>query len=251
MKFVLTRRKLIALLLCVTMVFCFAPFGPLAAFGEDGDLTADAPASDAIDSSSEGNETTGEGTDSDIPADEATGEETDPDTPIDETSGDGTDSDIPDDEETTEGTGGGTEEMPDGEENQPVDGEQQEEEIVGNDVPKTEAPAENAHVDGCSDECDGVDCTCPCHLYERFMACETYEELMEMIEATPEEELLALTEDEVMRIKAKIIELEPEPLPPVVLEEDDAEADEPFISEIIYPTVNFDFVAPLGAPVVG
>lgn len=34
MKFVLTRRKLIALLLCVTMLFSIAPFGPLAAFGE-------------------------------------------------------------------------------------------------------------------------------------------------------------------------------------------------------------------------
>lgn len=84
------------------------------------------------------------------------------------------------------------------------------------------------------------------------MACETFEELMMLIEATPEEALLALTEDEVMQIEAKIAELEPEPLPPVVEEDSDImTTDEPVESEIIYPTVNFTNVAPFGDPVVG
>lgn len=85
-------------------------------------------------------------------------------------------------------------------------------------------------------------------LFDRLMKCENYVELMEMIEATPEKELMALTEEQVARIEEKIRTLEPQPLPEVIIEETD---DEPVVSEIIYPTVNFDNVAPFGAPVVG
>lgn len=96
--------------------------------------------------------------------------------------------------------------------------------------------------------------TCPCHelsLFERLMACETLWDLYTLAEATPEEELLALTDDENAQIRAKIEALEPAPLPPVGESTADVPADEPVISEIIYPTVNFDNVAPFGAPVEG
>lgn len=85
-------------------------------------------------------------------------------------------------------------------------------------------------------------------LFERLMACTTLEELFTLADETPEEELLALTDDENAQIEAKITALEPEPLPAVVIEES---SDEPVPSEIIYPTVNFDEVAPFGDPVVG
>ena len=85
-------------------------------------------------------------------------------------------------------------------------------------------------------------------LYDRLMACETLEELFTLADETPEEELLALTDEENAKIEAKIAALEPEPLPAVVIEES---SDEPVPSEIIYPTVNFDEVAPFGDPVVG
>ena len=85
-------------------------------------------------------------------------------------------------------------------------------------------------------------------LYDRLMACTTLEELFTLADETPEEELLALTDDENAQIEAKITALEPEPLPAVVIEES---SDEPVPSEIIYPTVNFDEVAPFGDPVVG
>lgn len=107
------------------------------------------------------------------------------------------------------------------------------------------------HIDGCSDECDGVDCECECHklsLFDRLMACETYEELMEMVESLTEEEIGELTEEQVAQIDEKALALEPAPLPEVISDEPD---DEPVDSEIIYPTVNFDHVAPFGAPVVG
>lgn len=113
-------------------------------------------------------------------------------------------------------------------------------------------PEKPVHIDGCSDECDGTDCECDCHksdrLFESLMACETYEELILLIEATPEEELLALTEEQVAQVEEKLLALEPEPLPEIVFEET---TDEPVESEIIYPTVNFDNVAPFGEPVVG
>lgn len=107
------------------------------------------------------------------------------------------------------------------------------------------------HIDGCSDDCTKEDCSCPCHektLFERLMACTSLEELLKIIDDTSEEELLSLTDEENAKIEAKIAELEPEPLPPVVI---DNSKDEPVVSEIIYPTVNFDNVAPIGNPVEG
>lgn len=113
------------------------------------------------------------------------------------------------------------------------------------------APETPVHIEGCSDDCTVEGCSCPCHklsLFDRLMACETYEELMEMIESLTEEEIGELTEDQVAQIDEKALALEPAPLPEVISDEPD---DEPVDSEIIYPTVNFDHVAPFGAPVVG
>lgn len=85
-------------------------------------------------------------------------------------------------------------------------------------------------------------------LYERIMACTTLEEIDAILDAATEQELAALTEEENREINALIESLEPEPAPAVIPEEND---DAPVVSEIIYPTVNFDQVAPLGDPVVG
>ena len=85
-------------------------------------------------------------------------------------------------------------------------------------------------------------------LFDRLMACTALDELFSLLEETPEEELLMLTAEEWAQIECRIAELEPEPLPPVVpLETGDA----PVLSEIIRITVNFDDVAPFGAPVLG
>lgn len=122
------------------------------------------------------------------------------------------------------------------------------------DETETSVPTEtkkSVHIEGCSDECLGEGCTCSCHqisLFDRLMACDTLDELYAIAEDTPEDELRALTKEENAQIEKKIADLEPDPLPPVVLEES---TDEPVPSEIIYPTVNFDKVAPFGDPVEG
>lgn len=105
-----------------------------------------------------------------------------------------------------------------------------------------------AHIETCSDDCQDENCLCSCHLFGRLMACETLEELYTLAEETPEEQLLALTEEQNVKIEEKIAELEPEPLPEVTIPES---ADKPMPSEIVYPTVNFSNVAPFGAPVEG
>lgn len=119
-------------------------------------------------------------------------------------------------------------------------------------APAEPVPAEgSAHIDTCVEGCTREGCDCSCHelsLFERLMACETLDELFAIVDETPEAELMALTEEENAQIEAKIAALEPEPLPPVVLEECENET---VISEIIYPAVNFDNVAPFGAPVEG
>lgn len=111
-----------------------------------------------------------------------------------------------------------------------------------------EEDALTVHIETCSDDCQDELCLCSCHLFGRLMACETLEELYALAEETPEEELLALTEEQNVKIEEKIAGLEPEPLPEVIIPES---TDKPVTSEIVYPTVNFSKVAPFGAPVEG
>ena len=120
-----------------------------------------------------------------------------------------------------------------------------------------DCPLYQAHIEGCSEGCTVEGCKCPCHnkndLFERLMACETLEELYALAQATPKEELDALTEEQNAQIKAKITALEPAPLPPIGENEAAVAAVEAETadSEIIYPIVDFDNVAPFGAPVEG
>lgn len=107
------------------------------------------------------------------------------------------------------------------------------------------------HTESCTDDCTADGCVCTCHessLFEQLMACTSLDELFTIVDETSEEDLLALTEQENALIEAKISELEPDPLPAVIIEDTQ---DEPVVSEIIYPTVNFDNVAPFGDPVEG
>jgi len=77
------------------------------------------------------------------------------------------------------------------------------------------------------------------------MACQTLEEFFALVDETPEEAFLTLTEEENAQIDAKIDALMPEPAPAI-----EQEISEPPVpSEIICPTVNFDKVAPFGEPV--
>lgn len=117
-------------------------------------------------------------------------------------------------------------------------------------VPETIVPV--SHWEGCADGCEKEDCDCLCHVYDRIMACTTLEEIYAILDSYTDEELetlaMALTQEQNAEIEAKITALEPEPLPPVVLEES---TDEPVESEIIYVTVNYANVAPFGEPVSG
>jgi hypothetical protein len=94
----------------------------------------------------------------------------------------------------------------------------------------------------------GKDRSSGASLFDRLMACETLEELFALIDKTPERELRQLNDSEVAAVEAKVAALEPEPLPPVVVE---TSTDKPVISEIVRPAVNFSKVAPFGDPVVG
>lgn len=84
-------------------------------------------------------------------------------------------------------------------------------------------------------------------LFERLMAAETMEAFEAIIEETPEEQLKALTEEQVAQVEAHAESLEPEPLPPI----DVTPSEPPVQSEVYRPTVNYTNVAPFGAPVTG
>lgn len=79
------------------------------------------------------------------------------------------------------------------------------------------------------------------------MAAETMEAFEAIVEETPEEQLKALTEEQVAQVEAHADSLMPEPLPPI----DVTPSEPPVQSEVYRPTVNYTNVAPFGAPVTG
>lgn len=110
-----------------------------------------------------------------------------------------------------------------------------------------EKPADPSHIDTCSDDCTDADCKCPCHLFDRLMACQTLDEIEAIIKATPEDVLKSLSEEQVAQVEAYMDKLMPAPLPAIVIEE----SEPPVESEIYRPTVNYTNVAPFGEPVTG
>ena len=110
-------------------------------------------------------------------------------------------------------------------------------------------PVSNAskHIDTCTEGCTGEDCKCPCHLFDRLMACQRLEEIEAIIKATPEDVLKSLSEEQVAQVEAYLDKLMPAPLPAIVIEE----SEPPVESEIYRPTVNYTNVAPFGEPVTG
>ena len=112
-----------------------------------------------------------------------------------------------------------------------------------------EKPAEPSHIDTCSDDCTDADCKCPCHLFNKIMACTTQEALEDLIAETPEEYFGLLSDEQIQKVEAHIKSLETVPLPAVTIENDAVEETVP--SEIVRPTVNYTYVAPFGDPVTG
>ena len=127
---------------------------------------------------------------------------------------------------------------------QPAEGETHKE-----GCPLYVKPVSNAskHIDTCTEGCTGEDCKCPCHLFDRLMACQTLEEIEAIIKATPEDVLKSLSEEQVAQVEAYMDSLMPAPLPAIVIEE----SEPPVESEIDRPTVNYTNVAPFGEPVTG
>ena len=112
-----------------------------------------------------------------------------------------------------------------------------------------EKPAAPSHIDTCSDDCTDAECKCPCHLFNKIMACTTQEALEDLIAETPEEYFGLLSDEQIQKVEAHIKSLETVPLPAVTIENDVAEETVP--SEIVRPTVNYTYVAPFGDPVTG
>ena len=111
-----------------------------------------------------------------------------------------------------------------------------------------EQPADPSHIDTCSDDCTDADCKCPCHLFDKIMACTTLDDIWAAFDEASDETVNALTDEQNAQIDAKIEALEPAPAPAVVIEES---TEETVPSEIVYRTVNYTYVAPFGDPVTG
>lgn len=110
------------------------------------------------------------------------------------------------------------------------------------------APDDFKHMGTCTKDCTDAECKCPCHLFNKIMACTTLDDIWAAFDEASDETVNALTDEQNAQIDAKIEALEPAPAPAVVIEESDEET---VPSEIVYRTVNYTFVAPFGDPVTG
>ncbi len=100
-------------------------------------------------------------------------------------------------------------------------------------------------------ECDGIecaeDCACECHsLFNRLMAAKTVDEFYAIIADASEEEILAVTDEQLQTLEAHLNVLE-SPAPQEVPESADTVVE----SEVLYPTKNYSSVAPFQDPVEG
>lgn len=85
-------------------------------------------------------------------------------------------------------------------------------------------------------------------LFDKIMACKTLDEIWAVFDGATDKAVDELTDKQNAQIDAKIASLEPAPAPAVVVERSD---DETVPSEIVYPTVNYTYVAPFVEPVTG
>ena len=112
------------------------------------------------------------------------------------------------------------------------------------------APGTQVHLEGCTDDCTGENCACPCHkmsLFDRLMTCETLDEIWKILDATTDEAMNDLPEEELDQIDAKIRDLEQ--LYPTIVIDDMVE--DTVQSEIVRVSVDVTDVAPFLAPVKG
>ena len=217
----MTKKKFLTLLLCLVLIVSVTLPTTLA-LSSDSDGASDEVSLTPEEPGAEGEE----------------GEEPEPyDGPIDQ--------ELPEDPENPEEP-----ENPD----QPVctcDPQPEEGEPHQLDCPLYEEPEaqDSKHIPTCFDGCEDPFCTCPCHLFDRIMACMTQDELEELIAQTPVEYFELLSAEQMQAIESHISSLETVPLPALVLEDNLDEGTVP--SEIVHPTVNFTYVAPFGEPVTG
>jgi len=110
-----------------------------------------------------------------------------------------------------------------------------------------EQPAVPSHIDTCSDDCTDAECKCPCHLFNKIMACTTLDQVWAIMDRMTDEQWDTLSEAQMDAIDQLIARLDMQ-LVPVQPEADNNPQIE---SEIIYPTVTYTYVAPFGDPVTG
>ena len=110
-----------------------------------------------------------------------------------------------------------------------------------------EKPADPSHIDTCSDDCTDAECKCPCHLFNKIMACTTLDDIWAIMDHMTDEQWDALSEAQMDAIDQLIARLDMQ-MVPVQPEADNKPQIE---SEIIYPTVTYTYVAPFGDPVTG
>ena len=110
------------------------------------------------------------------------------------------------------------------------------------------APVTNpGHTGTCSDTCETQDCPCLCHIVAKLLATTNVEEFYTLAETLTQEQLETLTQEQLEQISAHLASIEPQPAPPIVLEE----SEPPVESEVYTPTKNYTNVAPFGDPVTG
>lgn len=121
----------------------------------------------------------------------------------------------------------------------------------GTDLPKTDDPQPELECNcGTLDDNHAESCPLYKSIFDRLMACETFDSFCDLLESLTPEQCATLDETMFPELEARLRELEPEPEPAVVIEEpadipmtlqlDDTDYEEPRI-----PAVDYTNVAPI------
>lgn len=134
-----------------------------------------------------------------------------------------------------------------GESDEPGDGASQDEPVGNQDVPPSPGSGSLEQEEILTDLSSEPVPSNESDLFDKLMACKTFEEMGKILDNMTDDEWDGFTEEQKEKVEELFLKLEPEVAPTIVMEE----SEPPVKSEIVFPAVNFTNVAPFLDAVVG
>ena len=87
-------------------------------------------------------------------------------------------------------------------------------------TPAAPAPEEKpAHIETCDEDCTAAECGCICHVVDKLLATQNLDEFYALIMTLTQEQLDAMAQEQLTQVVAHMEAMEPQPAPAIVLEQ--------------------------------